>query len=246
MLQAIALRCVCAVGRLAAQEDIRERSLLILKAEEMERRRISRELHDEPAQLLAVVRLQLEMIESGLPESLRADVLETREQVDKIIFDVRRLISDLSPVILQQLGLEAAIRQLVTRFKRSGDAEVAIHLGTLPRVSHQFALVVYRSLQECFANISRHSLANRINVSITTADRVLRLQVEDDGIGFHVKEALSREDCFGLVGMRERITLLGGRLSILSTPQCGDRKRRRSRSGTEICIELPLPEKIPR
>jgi signal transduction histidine kinase len=244
-LDAIVLLCVLALERLVAERQFRDRSLRVLKAEEVERRRISRRLHDDPAQSLALVRLQLEMIESALPESVRPQVMEVRGYIEKTIEVVRGLISDLSPVALEKLGIEAAIRQLVTRFKQSYPAQVTLALDVLSPVNHQISLVLYRALQECFTNISRHSGAKNINVSLTTADKVLRLHVEDDGIGFQVKDGLSRQDCFGLVGIRERITLLGGYLSVRSTPDSGGKAARRSRGGTEIYVELPLSAENP-
>ena len=104
-----------------------------------------------------------------------------------------------------------------------------------------FQVVIYRLAQECFSNISQHSEATTVNISITAADRVLRLNIEDDGIGFDVETALGRKDCFGLVGIRERVAVLGGSVSIYSTRKEGSKSSHRKKSGTVIEIELPIP-----
>lgn len=245
ILEAARHRCEVMVERLMRERRLRERALNVIQVEELERRQLSRELHDEPAQSLAVVRLHLELVEGMVPAEVRGQLSEARAVLEKTILDVRRLISDLSPVVLPQLGVVAAIRQLVSRFRRAYKARVVLQLGKLPDINHQYGLVLYRALQECFSNISRHSRAKNINVSLTAADRVLRLQVEDDGVGFHVRERMSRPECFGLVGIRERVTLVGGHLTVHSTPVGGGASSRRQGNGTQICIELPLTDESP-
>jgi signal transduction histidine kinase len=94
-------------------------------------------------------------------------------------------------------------------------------------------LVVYRLVQECCSNIARHSAASKVNISLRTADGVLRVRVEDDGVGFRLDEALARRESFGLAGMRERVAIVGGRFALDSRPG----------RGSCVSIELPLPEK---
>jgi signal transduction histidine kinase len=248
VLELAAARCRIAVERIAREEKLRQLSVRTLEIEEMERRRIARELHDDAGQLLVCARLQIELAETTLTagsEETREQLAGAREMLEKTIVDVRRLISELSPVVLDQLGPEAALRQLVTRFRRSYGGRVRFHIGKLPAMGTQFALVVYRSLQECFTNISQHSFASNINVSVTTADRVLRLHVEDDGVGFRVDEGLGRKNCYGLIGIRERVSLLGGRFSVRSTPEGGEKKSPGQVGGTKVTIELPLREEKP-
>jgi signal transduction histidine kinase len=170
---------------------------------------------------------------------------ESREHLEKAIIVVRRLISDMSPAVLEKLGLDAAIRQIVNRFIKSFEGRVTFYVARLPVVDTPFAMVVFRALQECFTNILRHSLATDINVSLTLVDRVLRLRVEDNGVGFHVEEGLGRQNCYGLIGIRERVTLLGGRFRIRSTRESGGKKEDNPASGTRIDIELPIPDRKP-
>jgi signal transduction histidine kinase len=106
-------------------------------------------------------------------------------------------------------------------------------------------MVVYRLAQECLNNISRHSQAKSVNISVSTADKVLRLRVQDDGIGFDVEQCVGKNKCSGLVGMRERVILLGGSCDIRSTLSSGNMGTGRKNPGTEVDIQLPIPGNIP-
>jgi two-component system sensor histidine kinase DegS len=105
-------------------------------------------------------------------------------------------------------------------------------LGALPKPTE---IMVYRLVQECCNNIAKHSSAEHVNISLSSADGVLRLRVEDDGVGFEVEDAIAKRNSFGLTGIRERVALLGGKFDIKSRPG----------QGTKIRIELPVP-KAPR
>ena len=219
LLTVTAHRFLPALERTSLLEDILERDASIrsmsrrmLQVEEMERRRISRELHDDAGQSLVVIRLQMEMLEQAMPPEAsewRERLGEARDLTEKTILSIRRLISDLSPAVLEQLGLAAAIRQLVNRFGQSFPGQVWPTIGELPDLPTEFELVVYRLAQECLNNIAKHSYANNVNISLTIDDRVLRLYVEDDGVGFYADGAPEHRRCFGIVGMRERVALLG-------------------------------------
>jgi signal transduction histidine kinase len=148
---------------------------------------------------------------------------------------MRRLIAALSPAVLEQLGLGAALRQLVNRFRRLHPCRVRLQLSRLGGLPQQTEIIVYRLVQECCNNIGKHSSATHVNISVTSADGRLKLIVEDNGVGFKVEEALARRDSFGLSGMRERVALLGGRFRVESNPNGGKRKR-----GTKIRVELPI------
>ncbi len=213
----------------AREEQVRRLAAALVHVEEAERQRISRELHDEAGQSLLWLRLQLEMLEQRAPEELKPGLTEARQTVERTITEVRRLVADLSPAVLEHLGLPAALRRLLGRLQRLYPIEVKLHLnrtGTLPKGLQR---VVYRLVQECCQNAGRHSSAAHLNISLTSADRVLRLNVQDDGVGFKVEQALARRNCHGLEGMRERVLLLGGRFAIRSRPG----------EGSEIAVELP-------
>ncbi|MCX6620729.1 MAG: GAF domain-containing sensor histidine kinase [Acidobacteria bacterium] len=249
LLRAAGERCMAAAEKaklledLAAREEqIRQLAEHMLHVEEVERRRISRELHDEAGQSLLCIRLQLEMLERSLDPSLtgsKARIQETRELTEHTILEMRRLISALSPAVLEQLGLAPALRQLVNRFRQAYGCRVRLQVGRLESLPKRTAMIVYRLVQECSNNIAKHSAATNVNISVNSADGVLKLSVEDNGVGFHVAEAFLKQESFGLAGMRERVALLGGRFDVRSTPAGADR---RGKSGTTILIELPVPE----
>jgi signal transduction histidine kinase len=263
LLAAAAERCLMAAEKarlmedLAAREEqIRQLAEHMLHVEEMERRRISRELHDEAGQSLLCIRLQMELLEQSLPPEHVEwinKLQDARDLTERTILEMRRLIAALSPAVLEQLGLGAALRQLVNRFRRLNPIRVKLLLGRLGRLPQQTEIIVYRLVQECFNNIAKHSAASGVNISVASADGWVRLAVEDNGVGFVVEEALARKDSFGLSGMRERVALLGGRFEIRSHPKGGlenkagvgtgrngwaDRKK--SGRGTKILIRLPV------
>jgi signal transduction histidine kinase len=243
MLAGAVERCLLASEKLrlaedlaAREEQVRQLAAHMLEVEERERRRIRRELHDEAGQLLLYLRLQLEQAERAAPVelgALRDGLAEARELAGRTVVEIRRILADLSPAVLEQLGLGAAVRQLVNRFRELHGIRVTLDLPKLRPMPRHTELVVYRLVQECCSNVARHSAASNVNISLRTADGVLRLRVEDDGVGFRLDEALAQRESFGLAGMRERVALMGGHFALESQPGRGSR----------VSIELPLPEK---
>lgn len=254
LLAAAAERCLMAAEKarlmedLAAREEqVRQLAEHMLHVEEMERRRISRELHDEAGQSLLCIRLQMELLEVALPPEQAeaiAKLRDARDLTERTILEMRRLIAALSPAVLEQLGLGAALRQLVNRFRRLHPVRIKLHLARLGSLPQSTEIILYRLVQECFNNIGKHSGATVVNISVSSADGMVRLSVEDNGVGFNVEEALARRDSFGLSGMRERVALLGGRFEVQSYPK-GDGDvgaAKRKGRGTRIAITLPLAE----
>ncbi len=244
LLAAAAERCLMAAEKARLMEDLAAREEQVrrlaehmLHVEEMERRRISRELHDEAGQSLLCIRLQMELIEQAMPESehvWRAKLAEARDLTERTILEMRRLIAALSPAVLEQLGLGAALRQLVNRFGRlHPQTRVKLQLAKMGSLPHQLETITYRLVQECFNNIGKHAQATTVNISITSADGIMKLTVEDNGIGFNVEEAMAKRESFGMSGMRERVALLGGQFQVES-------RMEGSKKGTKISIELPI------
>jgi len=239
LLDAFAERCLRAAERarlvhdLAMREEqVRGLAGHLMQAEEEERRRISRELHDEAGQSMLFLRMQLEMLEKVAPPDLRAKLAEARTVAETTVGEIRRIIADLSPSVLEQLGLPAAIHQLTARFRKLHAMKVALHVSKWSeRLPRQIETTIYRVVQECYQNIAKHSQASHVNLSLHATDTLLELNVEDDGIGFEVESAVMQPKSFGLKGMRERLALLGGRLEIRSGP----------RFGTAISVRLPVP-----
>lgn len=247
MLNSAAERWLEAVDRARLMRDLSDREQQLkelaehmLHVEEMERRRISRELHDEAGQSLVCIRLQLELLEMDLKTEDEATIeklRDVREMTERTILDIRRLISDLSPAVLEQLGLGAAVRQLCNRFKQAYPCRMKVQVGKLGDIPQRVQIVTYRLLQECCNNIAKHSAATNVNISVNMADGVLRLDVQDNGVGFVVDEALTGFKSFGLSGMRERVALLGGQIEVKS----GTTGKRNKGKGTGISIEIPVP-----
>jgi len=243
LLAAAAERCLMAADKARLMEDLAQREEQVrrlaehmLHVEEMERRRISRELHDEAGQSLLCIRLQMELIEQALPEKedeSRVKLREARDLTERTILEMRRLIAALSPAVLEQLGLGAALRQLVNRFQRLHPCRVRLQLSKMGTVPQQLEIISYRLVQECFNNIGKHASATHVNISLASADGKLKLTVEDNGVGFNIPEALAKRESFGLSGMRERVALLGGEFDVESRTEG-------SKRGTKISIELPI------
>ncbi len=178
LLAAAAERCLMAAEKARLMEDLARREEQVrrlaehmLHVEEMERRRISRELHDEAGQSLLCIRLQIELIEQSLPESeheWRAKLGEARDLTERTILEMRRLIAALSPAVLEQLGLGAALRQLINRFQRLNPCRIklaAFEDGR--RLPQQTEVIAYRLVQECFNNIGKHAHAAQVNISLS-------------------------------------------------------------------------------
>ena len=215
-------------SRMAA--EIRHLEWESRRAEQKERRRISRDLHDEAGQAIAHLRLQLEMMGREAPEPLRARLAEACQLAARTAIELRRIVAALTPTALERLGLEAALRQLVARFVRSYSATVRFRAAFPGNLPTQAKEAIYRIAQECLQNIAKHSHATHINVSLVLADRHLRLRVRDNGVGFQTDKARRRSDSFGLQGMRERAALVGGILTIRGTPG----------KGTSVTLEVPV------
>lgn len=228
------------IEQLAASErQVRDLAARMLETEEMERRRISRELHDEAGQSLMFIRLSLEMLEREIADSplLASRVRQTREQSQRAIQEIRRILSALNPEVLERLGLAAAIRQLGTRLRDASQSQVEFQIAELPVLPPKTELLVYRLAQEGVSNAAKHSQAKNVKVSLNVADGNLRLTIADNGIGFQQESGSFEPASFGIAGMRERVALLGGRIEIRSRPQS------RKGHGTKIEIELPIGQK---
>jgi signal transduction histidine kinase len=232
LLSAAAASCRKAIERTRMAQQIRRLQAESLRIEEEERRRIGRDLHDEAGQALALLRLQLEMIERDAPERLRPRISAVRELAARTTVELRRIVARLSPSVLERLGVETALRLLIGRFRHTHGARTqyrALRLTQpLPRPAQE---VIYRVAQECLQNVAKHSGATRVNLSLRSTDKKIRLSVRDNGAGFCADQALLKPRSFGLAGMRERALLLGGTLHISTAPG----------KGTEVILELPAP-----
>jgi PAS domain S-box-containing protein len=219
-----------------SKEDLYEMATVSATAREQEKSRIARELHDELAQSLTALRMDVEWLKNHgfAPEEPASSRLAAMQaMLERMVKATRRIAADLRPLMLDDLGLVPAAQWLVENFKeRHGiECDITITPPELELVDPQ-ATAVYRIMQESLANAARHAKASRVDVTLTSVDGHVRLQVCDDGIGFDLSDP-RKPNSFGLVGLRERAHLVDGEITIDTAP--GD--------GTRIDVRIPLPER---
>jgi two-component system sensor histidine kinase UhpB len=214
------------------EREVRRLEAMARRAEEQERRRIGRELHDEAGQSLLLLRLELEMLEREVPAALRPRLSEARASAETIIRDLRRIVASLSPALLEKLGLTAALRHLAARFRHTAPAAVRLRIASgVDALPVEVQETMYRAAQEGLQNIAKHARATRVNLSLDAADMCIRLRLGDNGVGFNTETAGRQAMSFGLAGMRQRAELLGGTLTVRSAP----------REGTVLILQVPAP-----
>jgi signal transduction histidine kinase len=197
----------------------------IVAAQELERQRLARELHDETGQALTSILLGLKQLEGVEPES----VAQLRELVVATLQDVRRLAIELRPKVLDDFGLVPALERLLTGFAEQTGIAVDLEAGTMTdRLPTEVETAIYRIVQEALTNVVKHSGAQRVSVLVTRSDGRIKAVIEDDGRGFDPGAELG--DGVGLIGMRERIELLDGTLAVESS----------ATSGTTVAVEVPV------
>jgi signal transduction histidine kinase len=214
-----------AIAVATAQSVAEDRTRDRIAAAERERGRWARELHDESLQSMAGLRVLLSAARRGDPEEVDHLLVQGIEQVDGAIAEMRRLIADLRPTTLDELGLGAALEALAERLAVSDIIEVEMHVDFVDhssdrgvRLSREIEDTVYRLVQESLNNVARHGGTDRARVDVTEDSAMLRVRVADKGEGFDPRV---RTEGFGLTGMRERVTLAGGTLEVQSTPGKG-------------------------
>jgi signal transduction histidine kinase len=200
----------------------------VVEAQELERARLARELHDETGQALASILLGLRSLEQAVEsESARTRVAAVRELVVSTLHNVRRLAVELRPAALDDFGLDAAIERLVDTYREDSAiiVDLEVQLGD-ERLPPDVETTLYRIVQEGLTNVAKHAMATRASILLTRKERTAVLVVEDDGRGF---DARASTDGLGLAGMRERVALVGGRMRV----ETGG-------AGTTIAVEIPL------
>jgi signal transduction histidine kinase len=217
-----------------SREELCEVSAISSDAREAEKRRIARELHDELAQALAMLKIDLGWLAEHLPRddgSRASRILGMQGVLDAAVASTRRIASDLRPLMLDDLGFVAATQALVEGFEQR--YRIACTLRIVPAdldLPEPYATTAFRIMQESLANIARHAHALHVEIDVTCSESELALVIRDDGVGFDLTRPRKRNS-FGLVGLRERAYLVRGRLDLESAPG----------NGTTIRIAIPLP-----
>ncbi len=215
------------------REDLREMTERLIAAQEEERQRISRELHDDLGQALTTQMISLRNLQNDLsipPEILFERLQTLHEQSYEIFVKIRRLAQDLRPPILDALGLNVSMQTYCAEFTRRTHLpvtfEVDAPIANLPDV---YNITLYRILQESLNNIIKHANATQAWVDLSTEDEIITLTIQDNGKGFDNSQ--TRSDGIGLSSMKERVTIAGGALTISSAPE----------RGTILTAQFPLP-----
>jgi two-component system, NarL family, sensor histidine kinase UhpB len=223
-----------------SETQLRHLSTQLLTAQETERKRISRELHDELGQALSVMKLHINFIEKNLSEGqvgLKGECERAVVYIDQVIENVRRLSRDLSPIILEDFGLTAAIRWLVSNFAKRYSIKVTFDMMDVDAmISRDAHTSVYRIVQEALTNIGKHSQARNVTLTVREDTGVVWFSIEDDGIGFDAIAAKANdleEKGLGLATMRGRARMFGGTLQV----------RAKEKKGTRISLSVPVMDR---
>jgi len=199
---------------------------------EEEIRRIAHSVHDESGQLLVAVRLALADVERGLPKPQQEQCKQIEQLLDQVEEQLRRYSHELRPTILDDLGWIPAIRFLADSVTKRCNLRIQIRTRFSGRLPGAIEIALYRVVQEALANAAKHSKASQVSIQVRRAGRVLSCSVEDDGSGFDLRAVQSdrRHSGLGLIGMQERLSAIGGTLSIDSAPG----------RGTKLLIRVPV------
>jgi PAS domain S-box-containing protein len=218
-------------------EDIRCLASYLQDVRENERISIAREIHDELGQQLTVLKMDIAWLNRKIPEknaSLEAKMKELLEMVDQTIRSVRKISSDLRPSVLDDLGLVAALEWQSREFEKKSGIQTRFKADlTDMNLPHQLATGLFRIYQESLTNVARHAGANRVHATLSHHNGTLTFLIEDNGKGFEI-DLLKKKKTLGILGMRERVSLMGGHFRITSNPG----------QGTRIEISIPLNEQI--
>jgi len=223
--------------KLKEAEKRQQLGLWIVQAQEEERRRIARELHDGPAQSLSNLAMRLDFIERLWEkdvERARQELAELRRMVKESMADIRRVIFDLRPMALDDLGLVPALRRyLIDYGEKHGMNLEFLFFGEEKRLSLPLEVAVFRMIQEAVSNVRKHAGVNEAQVKLEIRDDYLTAVVKDEGCGFDYSELKEKKGSYGLLGMQERVELFGGKLTVKSKPG----------QGTRVVIHLPFKER---
>lgn len=220
-----------------SEEKLRFLSSQLLKVQEKERRRISLELHDELGQSLSLLKVQLGTIKRKLRNdqtALNEGLQETQQHLNDIIGNVRRLSRDLSPSILEDLGLSAAIEWLISDFAKHYKMKIVFDSENVDDYfSSEHQIIIYRIFQEILSNIGKHAEASKVSVKVEKKDKVIAFSVQDNGKGFDIDKISAKnstEKGMGLAAMHERALIVGSSLHIAT----------QDNKGTRISFTVPI------
>lgn len=222
--------------KLESLQQRQQMGLEIIRAQEEERKRVAREIHDGPAQSMANVVLRMEFCEKLMdmePGKVRGELKEIKEIVRNNLQDVRKIIFDLRPMALDDLGLLPALKRYIQDFREKNDIDTEMTFyGRESRLEPTLEIALFRLMQEALNNVVKHARASSVRVNMEMKPEWVKAVVEDDGKGFDLEKVLANNtgSHFGLISMRERTDLLGGEMNIDTQPGMG----------TKVSFKVPV------
>ncbi|MGR6898146.1 sensor histidine kinase [Rummeliibacillus sp. BSL5] len=212
-------------------------TMKIIEATEEERKRISREIHDGPAQMLANVLLRTDIInrtyqERGIEKAL-LEIVELKGLVRDALHEVRRIIYDLRPMALDDLGIVPTLKKYLSSVEEyhQGTKVYFQSIGEQTRLDSKYEVAIFRLVQECVNNAIQHGKSHQVWVKLESCKDFINISIKDDGIGFNPQT--TKQNSFGLIGMKERVDLLGGEMNLNSV----------EKQGTHIMFKIPIKTK---
>lgn len=211
-------------------------SMRIIRAQEDERKRVAREIHDGPAQSMANIVMRAEFCLKLLekqPEKVKEELVELQKLVRQSLQDVRKIIFDLRPMVLDDLGLVPAIKRYLADFEEQyGINTNFLFFGQSTRLVLSLEVALFRIIQESLNNVRKHAAANQVVIKMEMLPNKINLHIKDDGCGFVLEEILNNRERegYGLIGIQERVQLLDGKIRINTAPG----------KGTELNISVPV------
>lgn len=218
--------------------DMQQMGISIIRAQEEERKRVAREIHDGPAQSMANIVMRAEFCLKLLdinPSLVSGELIALQQLVRQSLGDVRKIIFDLRPMVLDDLGLIPALKRYLEEYEAQNNIHVEfVFMGKEMRFDASLEVASFRIIQEALTNTKKHAQATKIIIKMELIQSRINVYVKDNGCGFQIETSKPRHDGsgYGLMGMRERIQLLKGALNVLSAPG----------KGTEINFWLPIGE----
>ena len=218
------------------REELRELTGMLFHSQEEDRKRIARELHDEAGQALTGINFTLDTILKSIPpelESFNTQILDVKKHINHTYREMRQMSHRLHPAVLSDLGLEPALESFLSDISKYSGLKIDFRMvGFEKRIDAETETVIYRISKEAVTNTLKHSEAENFKLSIVKSYPYIIFLAEDDGIGFDTSKLDNYRDALGLLGMRERVSLMGGNFLIRSS----------SDEGTRIRIEIPVKE----
>ncbi|NHZ84846.1 MAG: PAS domain S-box protein [Planctomycetia bacterium] len=220
------------------QDTLKLLSKEVIRAQEEERARISRDIHDEIGQALTALTFNLELLKNpeNQKEEIEKRIEDCKRLVETTIEDVRRFSYELRPTILDDLGLLPAFQSHAREYKERTGIEIQINvIRDIDEINDELKTVLYRIFQESLNNIAKHAHASRVIIDLTHQGNKLNFKIQDNGVGFNTDAVLNRgidAGGLGIKGIRERVELIGGKLNLKSKPN----------KGTELWVSIPYGE----